>query len=463
MKLLLIALSTLASIASASAAVVKPAPRKAAAATTACFPPCLEDLKAMCVPSGTCTRNLPATQSDTAVSSYCFMNGVKIGSSVYNETRTKPDGSLCYSVDIMVDSTGTKYQYMWKNGAGALVATESLDYADMGGRYHTVTCGGTTTMVDMATPACEAEEMALPQVDVICTTNDPTCTLSAGAGGAGGMGGMGGAAPPAGGSSGQGGAVGAGGAPGGQYECAPGQAACDGVCINSMIDPANCGACGVVCSPGFSCMQGACTAVNTCKASTETMCNGKCTDITTDSKNCGACGAACPVGQVCIAPVVGGVLSPQCAAACTAGMLMCGGDCKPARDDRNCGSCDTVCGPTQICCSAGVSTGGLCLDVVSTTPPTAPYTCQSCPTGLSPCDSQCIDLKANQNNCGQCGVVCEFGCTNGVCNTMPPKDSGGSCSVSGGPVSGRGTLLGLLGAAVVLGGAIARRGRRARR
>jgi len=435
-------------------------------AATACFPSCLEDLKAACAPAGSCTKNEPAVQTDTSVSDYCFMNGVKIASSAYSEARTKPDGSICYSVDTTVDVTGTKYQYAWKNAGGTVVATESLDYADMNGRYHSVTCGGTTTVVDTSTPDCVAEQMQqLPDISV-CVANS-ACTLAAstgaggaggapGAGGAGGAaGGKGGTAPATGGASGQGGAPGAGGA-GGAPACPAGQIMCGAGCTDLMIDKLNCGLCANACASGYTCMQGACAAVNPCNKSTEHVCNGSCVDFETDSKNCGGCGATCPDGTFCSATpdVATGLPVYTCASSCAAGTFMCGGDCKPIRDERNCGACDTACGPTSICCSTALL-GTLCADKATST---GPVSCQPCPSGLTACNGICVPLSGDASNCGQCGVACQFGCSEGKCISNPANDNTGSCAV--GTVSGHGTWYGLAGVGLALTGLLARRRRR---
>uniref|UniRef100_A0A7C2K180 Uncharacterized protein n=1 Tax=Schlesneria paludicola TaxID=360056 RepID=A0A7C2K180_9PLAN len=41
-------------------------------------------------------------------------------------------------------------------------------------------------------------------------------------------------------------------------ECFPGTTRCGDVCVYLLEDPNNCGACGVVCPAGTSCVYGAC-------------------------------------------------------------------------------------------------------------------------------------------------------------------------------------------------------------
>jgi|GEM_PF-5963905 len=476
MKRLFVSLCLLAS---PSAVLAKPsspralasaiAPKNlAVAAADACFPACLETLKAMCTPAGTCTKTEPAVQTASSSSYYCFTNGVNIASTASGETRTKPDGTTCYQVDVVTSSTGTMIQYLWKNGAGTLVATESFDYADMGGRYHMVTCaGGTTTTVDTNSAACQAESAQQPDVETVCAPSS-TCSLSsrpAGAGGAGGApggvggapgtGGQGGIVAPAGGASGS--AGGAGGNKG--ISCATGQMLCDGVCVDPMINSAHCGGCDAACGAGYTCMQGACAAINPCPISGEKLCNGACADVTSDAKNCGGCGLACPAGQLCVSTVANGTLVTQCAPSCEAGMLMCGADCKQARDVRSCGSCNTTCGAGQICCSQPLSGGIGCPDETTTLTPTTPYSCQPCKAPWGACGNRCVDLTSDAANCGLCGVQCEHSCENGKCTQTPRGE--GSCAV--GATAGPGGWYGLGAAALVAMTAVLRRRRRARR
>src|SRR5262245_7904477 len=43
---------------------------------------------------------------------------------------------------------------------------------------------------------------------------------------------------------------------------------------------------------------------------------------------------------------------------------------------------------------------------------------RSCPSGLSPCNGDCVDKRANAGNCGGCGISCPSGgiCTDAVCS-----------------------------------------------
>jgi len=58
-----------------------------------------------------------------------------------------------------------------------------------------------------------------------------------------------------------------------------------------------------------------------------------------------------------------------------------------------------------------------------------------CRDGLSNCSNQCVDLRSDPNNCGECGHVCDDGvvCTRGVCEG---EDSGGASGDAGASGSG---------------------------
>ena len=93
------------------------------------------------------------------------------------------------------------------------------------------------------------------------------------------------------------GASGDGGVDGGGVDggpCDPGELLCGEVCADPMSDAANCGACGVACVDGASCVAGSCA----CDAGLS-FCDGACVDLAVDEASCGACGVACGAGEVC--------------------------------------------------------------------------------------------------------------------------------------------------------------------
>ena len=83
-----------------------------------------------------------------------------------------------------------------------------------------------------------------------------------------------------------------------QNSCPSGQVKCKGKCVDLGNDAKNCGACGVVCPTGYTCVAGACV-LKSCPAG-QVMCNGKCVDLVSDPTNCGACGMVCPTKYTCM-------------------------------------------------------------------------------------------------------------------------------------------------------------------
>jgi hypothetical protein len=80
--------------------------------------------------------------------------------------------------------------------------------------------------------------------------------------------------------------------------CNGGETLCGALCVVTMTDVANCGACGVACLPGERCDGGKCMGTLTCPPTTMN-CGNRCINTLIDLKNCGACGTACSPGQVC--------------------------------------------------------------------------------------------------------------------------------------------------------------------
>jgi len=190
------------------------------------------------------------------------------------------------------------------------------------------------------------------------------------------------------------------------------------ICVNTLSDNGNCGACGNGCpSPGIlsSCLAGKCSClINQCPtADGGTVCD----DWTSDSQNCGGCflavppsGKVCDVGQSCQNSVC--ICSPgftSCAAFEPDGGPDGGNYCADTTTDKlNCGTCGNACPHDQKCTAQG--NVGVCV----------------CDTGedggsdLSPCSSGCVHLNSDPRNCGACNVQCETGiCNNGTCLCNP--------------------------------------------
>jgi hypothetical protein len=180
------------------------------------------------------------------------------------------------------------------------------------------------------------------------------------------------------------------------------------MCLDIQNDPANCGACGTKCDPGFVCAEAGCSL--SCMNGL-TQCPGadggiRCTNLQNDDHNCGKCGAPCDPGYRCD--------MGMCAITCQMGLGVCtvdGGDrCVDMRvDPQNCGTCGKVCDAGTFCSGpppladggdAGAPTCGL-----------------GCFGGTVKCGNKCADTKIDPYNCGNCFQVCDGGqaCVNSMC------------------------------------------------
>ncbi len=175
-----------------------------------------------------------------------------------------------------------------------------------------------------------------------------------------------------------------------------GRTLCEGsgrgsVCVDTALDPANCGGCGRVCASGV-CVAGAC-----CEGARPALCAvgraAVCADTSSDPSHCGGCGRVCASGAC-----FDGVCCPGERAA-----LVCatpdGPACvDPATDVAHCGACGAM-------CASGACIEGDC--------------CEG--EGFAACEvggaRRCLDVRADPANCGGCGVACEDGCAAGRCCT----------------------------------------------
>jgi hypothetical protein len=134
-----------------------------------------------------------------------------------------------------------------------------------------------------------------------------------------------------------------------------------------------------------------------------TACNGQCIDTTSDPANCGGCGNACaaPTGGTATCN------SGQCSQECPSGQEPFNGACVPkcqqtsTHHDPRFTQCVPNCPGNQV--------------------NTEPYGICGCPTNSgvtqSVCGDSCVDTNTDANNCGGCGIVCGQGttCDVGAC------------------------------------------------
>lgn len=210
-----------------------------------------------------------------------------------------------------------------------------------------------------------------------------------------------------------------------RFGCTTGQVLCDDECINTQTNPAHCGGCDKACGAGQLCSKGAC--VTSCPDGL-IACEGTCVDPTTDRNFCGATscsgadmggGANSDLGQVCGADEL--CDEGECRVACSAGQLVCGGDCvDPKTNPRFCGAtdCSVADGEGVSCGSGEACVDGACLT--------------ACPSGQIACDGACINPLTDREHCGatdcsgegaELGEACESGqvCVMGACQTTCPS------------------------------------------
>ncbi|TDP75949.1 DUF7305 domain-containing protein [Bradymonas sediminis] len=83
----------------------------------------------------------------------------------------------------------------------------------------------------------------------------------------------------------------------GPESCPLYQTRCDGTCIPTVVDPNNCGGCGVTCGDDEVCSGGTCT--DTCMPGLN-ICDRACVDFATSNAHCGGCGNSCAAGTGCV-------------------------------------------------------------------------------------------------------------------------------------------------------------------
>jgi hypothetical protein len=202
---------------------------------------------------------------------------------------------------------------------------------------------------------------------------------------------------------------------------------CNSACIDTSIDPDNCGACGNACQAGEFCSRGACVVGQACTQNSQfascalpsrregECCSGTCIDLLNDDNNCDGCGYFCAAGTSCVGGLC--VVSDGGITSCVPDTGNITVTC-PAGSD--CVNGFFACGVTT-CAQAGISA---CNNNFSYS-----FGLGQCCTGV---DGGCPDVQNDPNNCGECGIVCASGvCNQGVC--FPVPSSGGCASLGGCP------------------------------
>ena len=181
---------------------------------------------------------------------------------------------------------------------------------------------------------------------------------------------------------------------------------CGGRCTFPDVDVNNCGVCGRVCPNNTKCDNGLCCSFN------EINCNGRCVDLSNDEVNCGSCGNECPP--------VNFLTPPKCTNGncCPFNQIFCGFGCITPNYNTRCGSCTNKCNTLAEYCSTyinpntNVSLSDCCPNINNSF--NKYITCPT-QTGI-----KCVNLKADNKNCGSCGNVCPLNnifCVKGFCKS----------------------------------------------
>jgi hypothetical protein len=188
-------------------------------------------------------------------------------------------------------------------------------------------------------------------------------------------------------------------------DCRDGFKNCSGVCVRTRDDRSNCGACGLRCEPGVSCVAGRCVLEDG-SAGTGGADAGPDGDASDDHSQGGD--GSNPDGSNPDGSNPDGALTDsdipdaECA--------------PPFNTPARCGDCDTQCtGNTPYCQRAGEGT----------------YDCvPACDEGLVLCHGECVDLSIDDPfNCGACGIICPTRlCVNHKCVGASPGHMVSMCS-----------------------------------
>ncbi|MBI5513696.1 MAG: hypothetical protein HY909_07995 [Deltaproteobacteria bacterium] len=185
--------------------------------------------------------------------------------------------------------------------------------------------------------------------------------------------------------------------------CPTGSQCCNGGCVDSQSNVANCGGCGAVCrAPNGvpACAMGVCGVArcNAPYADCDMMgANGCETDTSIAVAHCGRCGNACPMRPNAAVTCGGGM----CGFTCNAGFADCdmdpsnGCEVELASALGHCGACGRACAPANAtgACAMGVCSVAMCAANFSDCDMSAATGCE-------------VDTRTNASHCARCGNAC---------------------------------------------------------
>jgi len=222
--------------------------------------------------------------------------------------------------------------------------------------------------------------------------------------------------------------------------CPAGFLACEGGCVDPSA-ASSCGGCDNACEGDAGlCASagdgGSFACVSACPPSSPNACNGRCVNTSSDPANCTACGNTCSTEVAYAHPVCG---DGGCTFACNTNYTYCGSVCVDfMTDSSNCGGC----GQTHVCASGTRCANGACTSADAGSDaavvPCPDGGCpNSTPTGFS-CASfgHCDGTSSECTSQGGCFCSSDSQCLSGKCVKVTGDNDlscgSGSCTGSGG-------------------------------
>ncbi|MGC4092625.1 MAG: hypothetical protein QM756_33040 [Polyangiaceae bacterium] len=196
-------------------------------------------------------------------------------------------------------------------------------------------------------------------------------------------------------------------------KCKTGRLLCDSDCVDPQTDPNNCGKCGNVCEPGLVCSQADCVPPGSTGGSGGTGGRGGSSSGGTSGVGAeagaetggnggetsgGSGGGATPGGGTTNGGVNNGGTSGSTPNGGNGGEA--GACVAPFKTALQCGDCNTQCVQPNPICSPDKMGGYQCVPV--------------CEAPLVLCNTTCVDLNTDSDNCGRCDNPCPTGICSGA-------------------------------------------------